>query len=324
MKRREFLGVVGGAAAWPAVGGAQQAATPVVGYLHSASSDPYTAMTAAFEQGLSDAGFNNNQNVKIEYRWAEGEFDRLPELAAELVNRRVDVLVAAGGDVSALAAKKQTNTIPVVFIIGADPVKYGLVKSINRPDANVTGVTFFSILLGPKRLELLREIVPTAKSIAILVNPSSPTNDLADVKVAAGQLGLGIRVLEARNEQDIDAGFRDLARQRIDAIFVLSNPVFTNRREQIITLARYHRLAAIYPLREYAIAGGLMSYGASIKEAYRQTGVQTGRILKGAKPADLPVQQPAKFELVINLKTAKALGLDVPPTLLARADDVIE
>jgi putative tryptophan/tyrosine transport system substrate-binding protein len=325
LRRREFITLVGGATVGlPLVAHAQQPKIPVIGYLHSASPEPYTAMIAAFKQGLSEGDLIDGQSVRIEYRWAEGKFDRLPALAAELVERKVDVLVAGGGDVSAQAAQQQTKTIPIAFTIGGDPVKYGLVKSLNRPGGNVTGVTFFTITLGPKRLELLRELVPMTKSIAMLVNPASFGNDMADVEAAARQLGLKTRSLNARNEQDIDIAFRDLARQPADALIIISNPLFTSRREQIVTLANHHRIPTIYSLREFAAAGGLVSYGASIGNAYRQTGVLAGRILKGAKPADLPVQQPSKFELVINLKTAKALGLTVPPHLLARADEVIE
>jgi putative ABC transport system substrate-binding protein len=242
------------------------------------------------------------------------------------VARRPAIIVAGGGDVSAVAAKAATTSIPIVFTIGGDPVGYGLVSNLSRPSENLTGVTFFTITLGAKRLELLRELLPKASKLAMLVNPKS-LNPYADAKVvqeAARILGLSVRLLDAASEGDIDSAFRSLARERDEALIVVSNPLFTSRREQIVTLANYHGIPAIYPLREYVASGGLVSYGASIRDAYRETGVYAGRLLKGAKPSDLPVMQPAKFELVINLKTAKALGLDVPPMLLARADEVIE
>jgi putative ABC transport system substrate-binding protein len=297
---------------------------PAIGYLHSASPEPYSAMIAAFRQGLAEPGYVDGRNVTIDYRWAEGQFNRLPALAAELVARRPAVLVAAGGDVSAAAAKAATTNIPTVFTIGGDPVGYGLVTNLGRPNGNLTGVTFFTITLGPKRLELLRELLPRAVRIAMLVNPNSLNPDAKSVQEAARMLGRSVHMLEAASEGEIDAAFRSLAQERDDALIVVSNALFTSRREQIVTLANYHRVPAIYPLREYAASGGLVSYGASIKDAYRQSGAYVGRLLKGATPADLPVLQPTKFELVINLNTAKALGLEVPPTLLARADEVIE
>jgi putative ABC transport system substrate-binding protein len=324
IKRRKFLATLGGAAAWPLVARAQQSAMPVIGYLHSASPEPYSSMMAAFRHGLAEAGYVDGQNVTIDYRWAEGQFDHLPALAAELVAHRPAVLVAAGGDVSAVAAKAATTTVPIVFTIGADPVKSGLVASLNRPSGNLTGVTFFTITLGPKRLEMLRELQPKAGKIAVLVNPKSLNPDAKEVQEAARALGQSVHVLDAASEGELDTAFRSLAQERDDALIVVSNPLFTSRREQIVTLANYQRIPAIYPLREYVTSGGLVSYGASIKDAYRQSGVYAGRLLKGAKPADLPVMQPTKFELVINLKTAKALGIAVPPTLLARADEVIE
>jgi len=324
IKRRKFLATLGGAAAWPLAALAQQSAMPVIGYLHSASPEPYSSMMAAFRHGLAEAGYVDGQNVTIDYRWAEGQFDHLPALAAELVAHRPAVLVAAGGDVSAVAAKAATTTVPIVFTIGADPVKSGLVASLNRPSGNLTGVTFFTITLGPKRLEMLRELQPKAGKIAMLVNPKSLNPDAKEVQEAARALGQSVHVLDAASEGELDTAFRSLAQERDDALIVVSNPLFTSRREQIVTLANYQRIPAIYPLREYVTSGGLVSYGASIKDAYRQSGVYAGRLLKGAKPADLPVMQPTKFELVINLKTAKALGIAVPPTLLARADEVIE
>ena len=326
MKRREFITLLGGAAAaWPLVARAQQRpAMPIVAYLHSASPEPYAAMVAAFQNGLAEAGYVDGQNVKIDYRWAEGQFNRLPLLAAELVARRPAILVAAGGNVSAAAAKVATTTVPIVFTIGADPVKSGLVASLNRPSGNLTGVTFFTIALGPKRLEMLRELQPKAGKIAVLVNPKSLNPDAKEVQEAARALGQSVHVLDAASEEELDTAFRSLVQERDDALIVVSNPLFTSRREQIVTLANYQRIPTIYPLREYVASGGLVSYGASIKDAYHQSGVYAGRLLKGAKPADLPVMQPTKFELVINLKTAKAIGLKVPPTLLARAHEVIE
>jgi putative tryptophan/tyrosine transport system substrate-binding protein len=324
--RREFITLLGGgaAAAWPLAARAQQPRVPVIGYLHSASPEPYSSMMAAFRHGLAEAGYVDGQNVTIDYRWAEGQFDRLPALAAELVAHRSAVLVAGGGDVSAVAAKAATTTVPIVFTIGADPVGSGLVSNLSRPSGNLTGVTFFTITLGPKRLELLRELLPKAGKIAMLVNPKSLNPDAKEVQEAARALGQSVHVLDAASEGELDTAFRSLAQERDDALIVVSNPLFTSRREQIVTLANYQRIPAIYPLGEYVASGGLVSYGASIKDAYRQSGVYAGRLLKGAKPADLPVMQPTKFELVINLKTAKALGIAVPPTLLARADEVIE
>jgi ABC-type uncharacterized transport system substrate-binding protein len=324
VRRRRFIGLLGGAAAWPLMARAQQAKMPVVGYLHSASPEPYSPMMAAFRHGLSEAGYVDGQNVTIDYRWAEGQFNRLPALAADLVAGRPAVLVAGGGDVSAVAAKAATTTIPIVFTVGADPVRSGLVSNLSRPSGNLTGVTFFTITLGPKRVELLHEFLPKAVKIGMLLNPKSLNPDAAEVVQAAHALGLSAHVLEVASNEDIDAAFRALAQERDDAIIVVSNPLFTSRREQIVALANYQKVPAIYPLREYVASGGLVSYGASIKDAYRQSGVYAGRLLKGAMPSDLPVLQPTKFEFVINLKTAKALGLHVPDRLLALADEVIE
>jgi putative ABC transport system substrate-binding protein len=308
----------------PLAASAQQPAIPVIAYLHSGSPEPYAAMIAAFRSGLAEAGYFDWQNVTIDYRWAEGQFNRLLALAAELVARRPAILVAAGGDVSAAAAKAATTTVPIVFIIGGDPVEYRLVSNLGRPDGNMTGVTFFTIALGPKRLELLRELVPKASRIAMLVNPGSLNPDAKEMQEAARAIGQSVHVLHAASERDIDAAFRSLEQTRDEALLVVSNPLFTSRRDQIVALANYQRVPAIYPLREYVTSGGLASYGASIKDAYRQSGIYAGRLLKGARPSDLPVLQPTKFEFVINLPTAKALGLEVPPSLLSVADEVIE
>ena len=324
LRRRQFITLLGGAAvAWPLAARAQQA-MPVIGYLHSASPEPYAAMIAAFRNGLAEVGYFDGQNVTIDHRWAEGQFNRLPALAAELVARRPAILVAAGGDVSAAAAKAATTTVPIVFTIGGDPIGYRLVSNLGRPDGNMTGVTFFTITLGPKRLELLRELVPKANKIAMLVNPKSLNPDAKEMQEAARAIGQSVHVLHANSERDIDTAFRSLEQARDEALLVVSNPLFTSRRDQIVTLANYQRVPAIYPLREYVASGGLASYGASIKDAYRQSGIYAGRLLKGAKPADLPVMQPTKFELVINLKTAKSLGLEVPLFFQQRADEVIE
>ena len=324
MKRREFITLLGGAAvAWPLAARAQQPRLPIIGYLHGGSAEPRALMIAAFREGLAEAGYVEGQNVGIEFRWAEGRADQLPAMASELVHRQVAVLVAAGGDAAPKAAKAATDRIPIVSASGGDPIATGLVKSLARPEANLTGVTFFTTTLGPKRLELLRELVPNAAAIAMLVHPGS-TGDSTEVAGAARALGLPLRTLHAASDRDIDAAFRTLGQERTDALLIVSNPLFTDRREQIVTLANHYRIPAIYALREYATAGGLMSYGASIKDAYRQTGVYAGHILKGTKPGELPVLQPSKFELVINLRTAKALGLELRPTLLALPDEVIE
>ena len=325
MRRREFFTLLGSAAAtWPLAARAQQPVMPVIGFLHSAWPEPYAPMLAAFRQGLAEIGYIDGQNVAIEYRWAEGRLDRLPSMAAELVAKQVAALVTGGANAPVYAAKAATTTIPIVFTIGGDPVQYGLVGSIAHPLANVTGVTFFTITLGPKRLEILRELVPKASVIAVLVSSDASEGDANEVQEAARAIGQAIHIVHAGSEQDIDAAFRQLVEEHAEALLIVSSPLFTGRREQIVTLANYHRIPTIYSLREYVASGGLVSYGASIKNAYRQSGVYAGRILKGAQPADLPIQQPTKFELVINLKTAKALGLTVPDKLLALADEVIE
>ena len=324
-KRREFITLLGGAAAaWPLAARAQQA-MPVIGFLRSTSLERSMHLVSAFRQGLKEAGYSEGENVTIEYRSAEGQYDRLPELAADLVQRQVKVIVATGGTGPALAVKALTSTIPIVFT-GEDPVKTGLVVSLNRPGGNVTGVSVLTTDIGSKRLGLLHELVPNAATIALLHNPKSPDVErhLQDVQAAARGLGKQIRLLNAVNEGEIDAAFVAMARERPDALLLSPDPFLTSRRDQIVTLANHYKLPALYEWREFAITGGLASYGPSHTEPYRLVGIYVGRILKGAKPADLPVIQSTKFELVINLKSAKSLGIEIPPTLLARADEVIE
>ena len=326
MKRRQLITLLGGvAAAWPLAGLAQQPAMPVIGFLRSSTAAGSAQLLAALRQGLNESGYVEGQNVAIEYRWAEGQRDRLPALAADLVRRPVALIVASASDGS-LAAKAATSTIPIVFVTAIDPVKVGLVASLNRPGGNATGVTYLTSALGGKRLELLRDMVPTAKSIAVLVNPSSPTSDpfMRDIQAAASVLGLQILLSTVTAEHDLDGVFANLGRQRPAALVVGPDPLFTARAAQIAALAARHALPAIYTTREFAEAGGLMAWGTSLTEQYRLAGTYAGKILKGAKPADLPVLQPTKYELVLNLKAAKALGIEVPPTLLALADEVIE
>jgi putative ABC transport system substrate-binding protein len=327
LKRREFITLLGGAAAaWPLPARAQQTAMPVIGFLasYSASGDAAAQNTAAFRQGLSEIGYVEGRSVMIEYRFGEGNYDRLPELAAELVRRKVNVLVAGGG--SGLVAKEATTTIPIVAAIGGDPVSSGHVASLNRPGGNLTGVALFAYSLGPKRLEVLRELIPNAKLIAVLANPANiqALSDTRDVEAAARAAGQHIAVLTATSESEFEPAFAAMVQQRADALLVMADPYFNNRREQLITLARRHAIPAIYEWREFATSGGLMSYGSSLADAWRQMGIYAGRVLKGEKPADLPVMQAVKVELVINLKTAKSLGLTFPITLLGRADEVIE
>ena len=327
LRRRQFITLLGGAAAvWPLAAWAQQRAMPVVGYLSSRSPDDTTHLLAGFRQGLADGGFVEHQNVTIEYRWALGQYDQLPALATELTRLPVAVVVSTGGEPAALAAKAITSTIPIVFATGTDPVKAGLVASYNRPGGNATGINFQTADMEAKRLGLLHELMPQAKNIAFLYNPkfAAAEGQLHDVREAARTLGLQINALHASTDDEINAAFRTMVQQQTAALILAADPFFDTRRSQLVVLAAYNSLPAIYQFREYAAAGGLMSYGIDAVDAYRQIGIYTARILKGARPVDLPVMQPTKFEFVINLKTARALGLEIPPTLLARADEVIE
>jgi putative ABC transport system substrate-binding protein len=325
MRRRELI-LGSGAMILPLVARAQRKAMPVIGFLGSTSPGPFAPFVAAFHQGLSETGYIEGQNVAIEYLWAEGRFDQLPALAADLVGRKVDVILASGGSPSALAAKNATSTIPIVFTGISNPVEVGLVASLARPGGNVTGFSLMGIELLAKRFELLSELVPQARVIALIVNPSSPVAEalIRDMQEAAGAKNVQLSVLRADSESEIDAAFDSLVQLHAGALVVGNDPFFDSRHDQLVALAARHAVPAIYQSRIYAAAGGLISYGPSIASNYRQAGIYAGRILKGEKPADLPVQQPAQFELVINLKTAKALGLTVPPLLLAQADEVIE
>jgi ABC-type uncharacterized transport system substrate-binding protein len=328
MKRRNFIGLAGGMAAWPLVVRAQRPAPPVVGFLGSASPNGYADFANGFQKGLKEAGYVEGDNVTTLYRWAEGQYDRLPGLAADLVSQRVAVIVATGGLPSALAAKRATETIPIVFTVGSDPVKFGLVSSLNRPSGNATGVTLFAYLLDTKRVELMHELVPGASVVALLVNPSGSSAQAeaqsADVEAAVRKFGQQLVVLKASTDSEIDAAIGGIAGNKASVLLVSADPQFLARRDQIVALVTRHAIPSIYEWRQYAEAGGLMSYGIDLVDAYRQTGLYAGKILGGAKPGDLPVLQPAKFEFVINLKTANSLGLTVPNTMLVAADQVIE
>jgi putative ABC transport system substrate-binding protein len=325
MKRRDFIALIGGtAAAWPIMARAQRPEIPVVAFLNGGSPDGYAPMVAAFHQGLKDTGYVEAQSVRIEYRWADGQYGRLPAMAADLVHRQVAVIVTNSPGM--LAAKAATTTIPIVFTTSGDPVELGFVASLARPGRNITGVTQLNVEVAPKRLELMHELVPTATIMAVLVNPAYPSAEIQSrgMQAAARTLGVQLHILRASNERDIEDAFATLAQLRAGAFVISSDPFFNSRAEQFAALALRHAVPTIFQYREFAAAGGLMSYGGSIIDSYRQAGVYTGRILKGEKPADLPVQQSTKVELIINLKTAKALGLEVPRTLIARADEVIE
>jgi putative tryptophan/tyrosine transport system substrate-binding protein len=328
IERRQFLATLGGAAAaWPLLAHAQQPPMPVIGFLSSSSAESSAYRLDALRQGLGESGYAEGQNVTIEYRWADGQYDRLPSLAAELVRREVAIIVATGaGGVAAQAAKRATSTIPIVFSSAVDPIKAGLVASINRPGGNATGFVQFTALLEAKRLQLLHELVPNATVIGVLVNAANPVAETqtADVQAAARSISRQVHVVTASSEGEFDAAFAGLAQQRIGGLLIAADPFFFSRREQLVALAARYALPAVYEWREFVVDGGLMSYGNRVTDAYHQIGIYCGRILKGANPADLPVVQPTKFELVINLKTAKALGLTVPNAMQLLADEVIE
>jgi putative tryptophan/tyrosine transport system substrate-binding protein len=327
MRRRDFTILLAGAmGGWPSAARAQQKAMPVIGILSTASPGAFAPYVAAFRQGLSDTGYVEGQNVAIEYRWAEGHYDRLPALAADLVGRKVDVIVSTGGSPTALAAKSATSTIPIVFRIGADAVELGLVASLARPGGNLTGVSLLADELTPKRLELLSELVPQAGVIALLVNPNNTNaeRNIRDGQEAARAKEVRLTILKAGSASEIDTAFATFVPLHAGGLVVSADPFLTSRREQLVALASRHAVPAIYAWREFAASGGLISYGSSLTAAFRLVGIYAGEILKGAKPADLPVQQPTTFELVVNLNTAKALGLTVPPSILSRADEVIE
>jgi putative ABC transport system substrate-binding protein len=327
MRRRDFIAVVGGmTAAWPLTARAQQSAVFLIGYLGTGAPGALRELLAAFHRGLKEAGYIEGQNVRIEYRWAEGQYHRLPTLAAELVQRQPTVIVTTGGSGAALAAKAATTKIPIIFSAGDDPIETGIVSSLNRPNGNVTGATFLTTVLEAKRLELVHELLPSVGVIALLVNPSSGSakDEVQQAQEAADRLGIKLIVLNADNEDAIDASFETMIRERAGAVVVASSAFFFSRRKQLVVLAARHAIPAIFQLREFTTDGGLMSYGASVAEAYHQVGVYTGRVLNGKKPADLPVIQPSKFELVINLRTAKALGVTISNAMQLLADEVIE
>ena len=325
MKRRDFISALGGAAAWPLAARAQQQAMPVIGFLGAVSLDP--ERVGAFRQGLKETGYVEGENVAIEYRWAENQLERLPALTTDLIRKQVAVIVPSGGTAPVIAAKAATTTIPIVFVIPEDPVQLGLIASLSRPGGNVTGVNFFFRELVPKRLELLRELVPAMNRVAVFVNSANPARAeslVSEAESTGRAMGLQIQIFDTGTRREINAAFATLARDRPDPLFVLPDPFFNERRAQLATMTARHAIPAAFPARSYVEAGGLMSYGTNINDAFRQAGVYTGRVLKGAKPADLPVMQSTKFELVINVQTALMLGIAVPPTLLATADEVIE
>ncbi len=326
MRRRKFLGLLGAAAAWPLAARAQQSAMPVIGFLSTRARDESAHLVEAFHRGLAENGYTASRNVAIEYRWAEGRYDQMPALAAELVRRLVTVLVSTGAEPSALAAKAATGTIPIVSTFTADPVERGLVASLNHPGGNVTGVNLLTATMEPKRLGLLRDLVPQAAIVGVLLNPNFPpaASQLRDTEGAARAIGLQLHMLRASTDREIDTAFESIAQQHIPALMVASDAFFITRREKLVALAAHYGVPAIYNIREYPMAGGLMSYGINLADAYRQLGIYVGQILKGAKPANLPVVQPTKFEFVINLKAAKALGVKIPDDLLSLADEVIE
>jgi putative ABC transport system substrate-binding protein len=327
IRRRQFLGLLGGAAAaWPVVARAQHQMIPVVGFLSTRGSDDGAHLFAGFRRGLAEYGYVEGQNVTVEYRWAHGQYDRLPGLAAELARRPVTIFVTAGGERAALAARGATTTVPVVFVVGSDPVRLGLVASYNRPGGRITGVHIMSETLEAKRLGLLHELIPQATTIGVLVNPdlSTAANQLSDIEGAARAIGLQVHVLRASTDREIEVAFEAVELNRIRALVVTADPFFNARRDKLVTLSANYSVPTVYQFREYAVAGGLMSYGTSLTDAYRQAGIYTARILKGEKAGDLPVEQPTKFELVINLKTAKTLGLNVPSSMQLLADDLVE
>jgi len=325
MKRRDFIALLGGAVAWPFAARSQDSSVPMIGYLESASQGQFAHLVPAFRQGLNETGYIDGQNLTIEYRWANGQYERLPTLAAELVRDRAR-LIFTTALVSAQAAKAATAAIPIIFVSGPDPVQLGLVASLSQPGGKVTGVTLFTSTVAAKRLELLRELVPPTATFGFLVNPSNTRaeSDIGDIEAAARELGQQFIVVKAITDRDLEAAFATLAQHQIRALVVGGDPFFNSQAPQLVALAARYAIPTVYPLREFAAAGGLISYGSSISDAYRQAGIYAGRVLKGAKPADLPIIQPTKFEMAINLKAAKALGLTVPPTLVALADEVIE
>jgi putative ABC transport system substrate-binding protein len=325
MQRRTFLGLLGGAVVAPFAAHAQQA-KPVIGFLHSADAKSFAPMLAAFHQGLNEGGFADGRNLTIEYRWAEGRADRLPAMAAELVSRKVSVITAVGGNASNLAAKAATGTIPIVFNSGSDPIKLGMVTSLSRPSGNITGITFFAADLVAKQIDVLHQLIPGMKVVALLINPNSPeaARQPADAQGATGKLGIELQILNASTDAEIDRAFTSLPQIRADALLVAAEPFFGSRSEKLVGLAARHKIPAMYYRREFVAGGGLVSYGTNVTDAYRQVGLYVTKVLKGAKPADLPVVQSAKFDFTINLKTAKTLGLEFHPQLLATADEVIE